>query len=62
MEWCTHLYLKERGHPKSDEIYSKLDDVIALIKEAGYVPDLNFSLHDINEEGRVRSLSYHSEK
>ncbi|PHU29191.1 hypothetical protein BC332_01284 [Capsicum chinense] len=53
---------EERSHSKSDEIFSKLDDVIALIKEAGYVPDLNFSLHDINEEGREQSLFYHSEK
>ncbi|XP_059312850.1 pentatricopeptide repeat-containing protein At4g21065 [Lycium ferocissimum] len=63
MNGVVHTFIsEERSHPKSDEIYSKLDDVIALIKEAGYVPDLNFSLHDINEEGREQSLSYHSEK
>ncbi|KAK4371976.1 hypothetical protein RND71_007360 [Anisodus tanguticus] len=63
MNGVVHTFIsEERSHPKSDKIYSKLDDVIALIKEAGYVPDLNFSLHDTNEEGRERSLSYHSEK
>ncbi|KAK4379363.1 hypothetical protein RND71_001225 [Anisodus tanguticus] len=63
MNGVVHTFIsEERSHPKSDEIYSKLDDVIALIKEAGYVPDLNFSLHDINEEARAQSLFYHSEK
>ncbi|KAK4738673.1 hypothetical protein R3W88_002370 [Solanum pinnatisectum] len=63
MNGVVHTFIsEERSHSKSDEIYSKLDDAIALIKEAGYLPDINFSLHDINEEGRERSLSYHSEK
>lgn len=30
-------------------------------KEAGYVPDMNFALHDLNE-GKEHGLAYHSEK
>ncbi|CAI0545075.1 unnamed protein product [Linum tenue] len=43
-------------------IYSKIDEVIALIKEAGYVPDMSFVLHDMEREGKELGLAYHSEK
>lgn len=63
MNGAVHKFLSEdRNHPKADEIYSKVDDVLMSIKEAGYVPDMNCSLHDINEEGRQQNLAYHSEK
>nr|GMD71615.1 pentatricopeptide repeat-containing protein At4g21065 [Ipomoea batatas] len=53
---------EDRNHPRANEVYSKVDEVLMSIKEAGYVPDMNCSLHDINEEGRQQSLAYHSEK
>ncbi|KAI5660108.1 hypothetical protein M9H77_28901 [Catharanthus roseus] len=63
MNGKVHKFLSEdRSHPKAKEIYHKIDDVIKLIKEAGYVPDMNFALHDINEEGKELGLAYHSEK
>ncbi|XP_022870766.1 pentatricopeptide repeat-containing protein At2g03880, mitochondrial isoform X1 [Olea europaea var. sylvestris] len=59
----VHTFVSEdRNHPNADEIYLKLDDIVKLIKEAGYVPDMNFALHDINEEGKEHGLAYHSEK
>ncbi|KAK8942269.1 Pentatricopeptide repeat-containing protein [Platanthera guangdongensis] len=32
------------------------------IKEIGYVPNINFSLHDVEEESKELSLYVHSEK
>lgn len=59
----VHTFLVEdRSHPRMVEIYSKVDAMMILIKEAGYVPDMNFALHDVDEEGKELGLAYHSEK
>ncbi|XP_075477870.1 pentatricopeptide repeat-containing protein At2g03880, mitochondrial [Primulina tabacum] len=59
----AHIFMcEDRSHPKANEIYLKLDEVLMLIKEAGYVPDTNFALHDINEEAKECGLAFHSEK
>ncbi|KAL3527906.1 hypothetical protein ACH5RR_012562 [Cinchona calisaya] len=63
MNGKVHRFMSEdRSHPKMDQIYSKIGEVMALIKKAGYVPDMNFALHDINDEGKELGLAYHSEK
>ncbi|XVF33390.1 hypothetical protein REPUB_Repub17cG0164400 [Reevesia pubescens] len=53
---------EDRGHPRTAEIYSKIDEIMLLIKEAGYVPDISFALHNTDEEGKELGLAYHSEK
>lgn len=59
----VHSFMSEdRSHSRTAEIYSKVDEIMILIKEAGYVPDLNFALHDMDKEGKELSLAYHSEK
>ena len=63
MNGKVHRFMSEdRSHPKSDQIYSKTSEVMGLIKKAGYVPDVNCALHDINDEGKEQGLAYHSEK
>lgn len=63
MKGQMHMFMsEERGHPRTTEIYSKIDEIIILIREAGYVPDMNFALHDMDEEGKELGLAYHSEK
>lgn len=58
-----HMFTsEERDHPRASEIYLKLDEIMILIKEAGYVPDMNSALHDMDEEGKELGLTYHSEK
>ncbi|KAM7276123.1 hypothetical protein ACFE04_017989 [Oxalis oulophora] len=52
----------DRGHPRTVEIYSKIVEIMRLIKKAGYMPDMNFALHDTDEEGKELGLAYHSEK
>ncbi|KAL3746156.1 hypothetical protein ACJRO7_015150 [Eucalyptus globulus] len=59
----VHTFVSEdRGHPRMSDIYSKIDEVMRLIKKAGYVPDLSLALHDVDEEGKELGLAYHSEK
>ncbi|KAL4562719.1 hypothetical protein LXL04_026749 [Taraxacum kok-saghyz] len=53
---------EDRTHEKLEAIYGKIDEVMMAIKEAGYVPDMNFALHNIDEEGKELGLAYHSEK
>ncbi|CAH8356991.1 unnamed protein product [Eruca vesicaria subsp. sativa] len=59
----VHSFMSEdRKHPRMVEIYSKVDEMMLLIKEAGYIPDMSFALHDLDKEGKELGLAYHSEK
>ncbi|XP_047972581.1 pentatricopeptide repeat-containing protein At2g01510, mitochondrial [Salvia hispanica] len=63
MNGRVHTFTSDdRNHLEAGAIYSKVDEVLMLIKAAGYVPDMSFALHDINEEGKMHGLAYHSEK
>ncbi|KAK1278712.1 Pentatricopeptide repeat-containing protein [Acorus gramineus] len=39
-----------------------LERLNGMLREVGYVPDLNFVLHDVDEEQKEMSLGYHSER
>eukprot|EP01018_Ginkgo_biloba_P012603 Gb_10903 [translate_table: standard] len=54
--------VEDRWHPQAVEIYAMIDRLARLMKEAGYVPDTNFVLHDVEEEHKESVLNYHSEK
>ncbi|KAL1219184.1 Pentatricopeptide repeat-containing protein [Cardamine amara subsp. amara] len=59
----VHSFMSEdRRHPRMVEIYSKVDEMMLLIKEAGYLVDMSFALHDLDKEGKELGLAYHSEK
>eukprot|EP01018_Ginkgo_biloba_P019289 Gb_18149 [translate_table: standard] len=59
----VHAFLVgDRSHPQSEEIYATLETLAGQIKMAGYVPDTNFVLHDVEEEMKEHKLSSHSEK
>jgi hypothetical protein len=59
----VHTFVVEdRLHPQTDEIYEMLEQLGEQMKNAGYVPDTNFVLHDVEEEQKEQVLSYHSEK
>ncbi|KAK1432762.1 hypothetical protein QVD17_09661 [Tagetes erecta] len=51
-----------RPHPEQSLIMGMLEYLGGLLKEAGYSPDGSFVLHDVDEEEKVHSLGYHSEK
>ncbi|XP_012468160.1 pentatricopeptide repeat-containing protein At2g33760 [Gossypium raimondii] len=52
----------DKSHPLSKEIYGLLKSLIEKLELAGYVPDTNFVLHDVDEEVKVGMLYTHSEK
>ncbi|CBI21005.3 unnamed protein product, partial [Vitis vinifera] len=52
----------DTSHPENDKIYAKLRGLKAQMKEAGYVPETRFVLHDIDQEGKEEALLAHSER
>lgn len=52
----------DRSHPRSEEVYSKLEELGQLMAKAGYVPMLETDLHRVGNKDKEILLSYHSEK
>jgi pentatricopeptide repeat protein len=58
-----HTFLvSDKSHEYSKEIYEKLNELNHQMKEAGYIPDTKFVLHDVEEEEKEHFLCSHSEK
>ncbi|KAF5796560.1 putative tetratricopeptide-like helical domain superfamily, DYW domain-containing protein [Helianthus annuus] len=53
---------ESRPHREQSLIVGMLEYLRGLLTEAGYAPDGSFVLHDVDEEEKVHSLGYHSEK
>ncbi|KAL3637942.1 hypothetical protein CASFOL_018390 [Castilleja foliolosa] len=65
MEVKDNIYtflVGDRSHPRSEEIYAKLEELGELMAKAGYVPMLETDLHHVEKEEKEILLSYHSEK
>eukprot|EP01018_Ginkgo_biloba_P023510 Gb_17379 [translate_table: standard] len=59
----VHAFLAgDKSHPQSDKIHAMLKSLVEQMKEAGYLPDTNFVLDDVEEEEKENILSGHSEK
>eukprot|EP01018_Ginkgo_biloba_P031528 Gb_16955 [translate_table: standard] len=56
------FFVGDRSHPQIEEIYEALETLAEQMKAAGYIPDTNFVLHDVEEEHKERILGHHSEK
>ncbi|XP_072951661.1 pentatricopeptide repeat-containing protein At2g03880, mitochondrial-like [Typha angustifolia] len=52
--------VEDHSHPLSEDIYKNLRKLIREIKVVGYVPDVSFTTHNMEE--REESLYYHCEK
>ncbi|XP_044486912.1 pentatricopeptide repeat-containing protein At4g16835, mitochondrial [Mangifera indica] len=52
----------DRVHKELTSIHEKLRELEKKMKLAGYVPDLEFALHDVGEELKEQLLLFHSEK
>ncbi|KAJ8749986.1 hypothetical protein K2173_013901 [Erythroxylum novogranatense] len=50
------------SHPMSAQIYAKLEELKMRLTDAGYQPDTNYVLFDIDEEHKEAILSQHSER
>ncbi|KGN58307.1 pentatricopeptide repeat-containing protein At4g21065 [Cucumis sativus] len=52
----------DNSHPQSEDITKFLSSIIGDLRNRGYMMQTKNVLHDIEEEEREHSLSYHSEK
>ncbi|KAL6968102.1 hypothetical protein U1Q18_033905 [Sarracenia purpurea var. burkii] len=52
----------DKSHPEADKIYAQLRGLKEQMKEAGYVSETRFVLHDIDQEGKEEALLAHSER
>jgi pentatricopeptide repeat protein len=52
----------DRSHPQMSEIYEFLEKLAMKMKDAGYMPDMKYVLHDVEEEDKEYHLYHHSEK
>lgn len=52
----------DESHAESEKIYLKLLELKKEIKEAGYVADTSYALHDTDEEQKEDNLWRHSER
>ncbi|CAN1230445.1 Pentatricopeptide repeat-containing protein At5g46460, mitochondrial [Linum grandiflorum] len=43
-------------------LMKRIDEKLAKVKEAGYVPDQRYALHDVEDEQKEEMLWYHSER
>ncbi|KAF3793102.1 Pentatricopeptide repeat-containing protein [Nymphaea thermarum] len=59
----THKFIaRDASHLMSKEIHEKLDWLSGKLIEFGYIPDKSFALHDVDDEQKEASLSFHSER
>lgn len=59
----THVFISEDNkHSEANQIREKVKELLAEIRQFGYVPDVSAVLHDVEEEQKEDYLSYHSEK
>nr|XP_043626828.1 pentatricopeptide repeat-containing protein At2g03880, mitochondrial [Erigeron canadensis]XP_043626835.1 pentatricopeptide repeat-containing protein At2g03880, mitochondrial [Erigeron canadensis]XP_043626843.1 pentatricopeptide repeat-containing protein At2g03880, mitochondrial [Erigeron canadensis] len=54
--------LRDNSHPEIDEIIRQLNHYAQRLKEAGYVPNTDCVLHDVEGEQMEDPLLHHSEK
>ncbi|KAL6647225.1 hypothetical protein ACP70R_014662 [Stipagrostis hirtigluma subsp. patula] len=52
----------DMSHPRTNEIYAKLEEMNGLVKEHGHVPQTELVLHDLDEATKEKALAVHSEK
>ncbi|MBA0681279.1 hypothetical protein Goari_023096 [Gossypium aridum] len=52
----------DRSHVRSEEIYAKLDELSERLSKAGYIPKVEFDLHDVERDEKEKLLYHHSEK
>lgn len=49
-------------NPYKGDAFEKLKGLNGQMREAGYVPDTRYVLHDIDQEAKEQALMYHSER
>ncbi|OVA07774.1 Pentatricopeptide repeat [Macleaya cordata] len=63
IDHVTYMFcMGDESHPKTTEIYQYLDELMWKLKKAGYVPEPESVMHELEEEEREFALRFHSEK
>jgi pentatricopeptide repeat protein len=65
IEWQNTIYEFVSGdssHPRTEEIYKVLEEMMDRLRKAGYTPMTSLVLQDIDEQSKARALAEHSEK
>ncbi|PRQ51026.1 putative tetratricopeptide-like helical domain, DYW domain-containing protein [Rosa chinensis] len=58
-----HVFtVNDHSHPESGKIMSKIDELAKEMEEEGHKADASCALHNEDEEIKVESLKYHSER
>ncbi|KAF3596687.1 hypothetical protein DY000_02027661 [Brassica cretica] len=52
----------DKSHPQVKAIYEKLEELEGKMREAGYQPETELALHDVEEEERELMVKFHSER
>ncbi|XP_021740956.1 putative pentatricopeptide repeat-containing protein At5g52630 [Chenopodium quinoa] len=52
----------DRCHPKSQEIYQKLEEIGEELERAGYIADTSFVLQQVDDDIKKQTIRYHSER
>ncbi|KAG8373077.1 hypothetical protein BUALT_Bualt12G0133200 [Buddleja alternifolia] len=52
----------DKRHKRMDEIYAKLEEVVEKLKKAGYDPNTNSVMVDLDEDEKREVILWHSEK
>lgn len=52
----------DKCHPLREKIMKKIDELAEAMEKEGYKPDPSCTLHDVDEELKIESLKYHSER
>ncbi|KAL8269143.1 hypothetical protein R6Q59_000455 [Mikania micrantha] len=52
----------DRSNPYSEQIYAKLEILNLKMLREGYVPDMRYALHNVDECEKITMLNHHSEK
>ncbi|XAR68114.1 hypothetical protein NMG60_11003127 [Bertholletia excelsa] len=52
----------DHAHQRAEEIYQKLEEITKSARQQGYMPEIEWVLHNIEEEEKEDALGSHSEK
>lgn len=53
---------RKKEDPERSKAYEKLRSLTKEMREAGYVPDTKYVLHDLDQDAKEKALMYHSER
>ncbi|KNA21103.1 hypothetical protein SOVF_046250 [Spinacia oleracea] len=63
LKGAVHEFVVDNvSHPRKDEIYDMLSEILQQLKIAGYVPEVSSELHDLDMIKKELTVSSHSEK